>query len=1784
MIFGLFGGDKKRVAEMIAAARSGDTEKIEQLLSKGADINAAEPESGDTPLLAAVDKSQWAVAELLLKHHPGLSLQDKNGNSALYLAVSQGDAALPMVNLLLEAGASPDLGPTEGDNAGATPLHIACATGANGCLESLLHHGASSTKQLPSGASPMHTATIKGDQKTIELLSNGGGDVNALGNEKRTPLHNCGITGNAKVAAALIRLGAEVDPKDNEACTPLMRAVMKDHAAVAKVLLDNGADPNITLHSGSTILFPLHVAAMHGQDEMISNLIDKGADVTAKVDGLPSLVDVAKHSGHESTAKLLALALKRHRAAAKKAQGPTKEIEALWRQIVQNIGKQDHCALRKLMGTKHFSALTPDSQLLVACVLGDTEQAKAMLVAGANPNQKFADLLNGITPLFATVGFAHSVGVTRLLMEHGADPSQHWDEGSTLLMETTTDQHLELAQLLLDKGANVNARMTDGRSALILAARNGGAKCVDLFLDAGADINATDNERQLGAFGWALNRLDLKLAEHLFNRGAEPNFGSVETLPLAIAEHASLEFVKALVARGCELIRQDQRGRMAFISARNPDPEVFDYFLHQGADPSEGNDFGYTPLILAALNNRATLIHRYLERGDDASVHDIDGETALSLAIEKDHVAALAALREFHVEERQYSGLTPEQTMLRAAADGALGTILNLRDDGVSINSEDDEGNSPLLLAVKAGHLGVVRSLYHLGADINHRNHGGASALGIAKASDLTNTVNSLQEFGASDALEGSVGKAFAALGGVSVINAGDVMFGRMSHPYKDKPPYDNPESDSEEGSDEDADNADSDDGVTDPSADEDTNDSVESKLDLLGQVLDSDQVKEQLPDAALEQLVQKLDHWRSMREESEFDDNELAELNRILGLFGLGEEVAEEIVRTPLFEAVHAQNLSAVKKIIKSGGDVNEVDGEGNTALLIAVLTRQARLVEELLKLGADPNLARPDGKGPLFGSVRVGEEKITQLLLKGGAKVDAPFSMEHNGTDIGSCTALYVAAFLGHVSSCRVLLNSGAQIDAATDLGYTPLMAAIDAGHEDVIDFLLKSGANVNPEVIARMDGVEGLGASSPLYSATRKENLAVIKKLLKRGADINRPSGNGWTPLKSAAQQGSLDIVKVLLEAGADPNIADGTNYTPLMNAVSGGHIDIVKLLLKFHADPNVQSGDVPDDPECEPGRTALMDAALGGFVVILRELIRSGANPNLVNGKGMTALHSAMLGGHPDIAALLIEAGANPNIVRGGDDQVVHGGTIVFMLATKGDSEVEAAQSWLKLGADPSYVSPTGLPLLQAAVRFGGTRFATALLDASADPFVRNSAGVQAYDLAVIYAHNKLVHLLIDRMNGLVQEIDRQNRDGQTALMRAVVAADEGAVCKLLVAGPDTSRRDIHGDSPLSYAVCHDMSNIVSELRKAGAERLADDVVENSTLRLVEAARKGALGTILDLLDEGVAVDTEDAKGNTALIRAEVHPGVLRALVKLGADISHCNMIGSTAYMVAAESNRVLVMKTLEQLGSPIALPKRESDIGADESLENESDNGERSSDDSASLVAASRLGDPRRVKELIEAGADVNCKSDDGMTALSAAIVGFGDRTMSRRHRRDTNQIIDCLLENGADFSVGKVSPFILAVALGQTHLLNRMLRLGANVNQVMEDGTSVLHISLTRDDQLPNVDDSCALALIDSGIDLTVQNESGEQAIHQAAEGGFLDALKKILDKRPLDVDARDNSDATPLIKAAAIGQTDAVRILLDFGADRSIQDSDGMTAANHAIKSGHSELAALLS
>jgi len=537
----------------------------------------------------------------------------------------------------------------------------------------------------------------------------------------------------------------------------------------------------------------------------------------------------------------------------------------------------------------------------------------------------------------------------------------------------------------------------------------------------------------------------------------------------------------------------------------------------------------------------------------------------------------------------------------------------------------------------------------------------------------------------------------------------------------------------------------------------------------------------------------------------------------------------------------------------------------------------------------------------------------------------------------------------------------------------------------------------------------------------------------------------------------------------------------------------------------------------------------------------------------------------------------------------------GASRLFFTTVLGDFQSEEAERLLQIGADANYKSPGGMSVLSMAARNGAVRLAVLLLKAGANVMDRNSFNVLAYDLAVIYAHDELIDLLIAHMNQVVPAVDRQADDGTTTLMRATMAADVKTIKDLLAAGADASRRDRQGESPLSYAVAHDLDEVVQALRSAGVEKLPGDKVVGPQ-SIVHAGSQGALGTILDLLDSGAPIDVTDADGDTALTAAAVHPGVVKALAKRGADLSHRNGKGQTAYMIAAASNRVRMVETLKEVGSPIDEPEElegltqmQATLNALRAKASSGDAGESDGDsnvevDGDELLMACLTGDALTVTKQIAAGVDVNYENDEGRTALAMAIQGLMQDEVSRRRERGFEQSLDALLVAGADPRVGEF-PYLVFAAMGKRlHLVNALIRAGASVDRTIGEGQTALFMSLLAPDAGRTADDRCALALLNAGADSSLRHESGAMPVHLAAASNYLGALQTLLDRRPQDVDAKTNIGITPLMMAATEGHAEAVRLLLRYGADRTLKDDEGLTAKDVAIKNRNEDLVPLLS
>lgn len=176
---------------------------------------------------------------------------------------------------------------------------------------------------------------------------------------------------------------------------------------------------------------------------------------------------------------------------------------------------------------------------------------------------------------------------------------------------------------------------------------------------------------------------------------------------------------------------------------------------------------------------------------------------------------------------------------------------------------------------------------------------------------------------------------------------------------------------------------------------------------------------------------------------------------------------------------------------------------------------------------------------------------------------------------------TLLIIASSLGQ-PSVEMLLAKGAKPNIANHKGQTPLLMAVQNGHEQTVETLLKKehGCNVN---IREFDHGE-----SPLHIAALKGNNRIAAMLLHDSEDIN-------------------------------VNIRDHDNRTPLHHACVYGHVGIVVLLLQNHADVNASSNE---------GITPLHAAALNGNSQIVEYLLDCGANINYEDNFGYTALDFAV----------------------------------------------------------------------------------------------------------------------------------------------------------------------------------------------------------------------------------------------------------------------------------------------------------------------------------------------------------------------------------------------------------------------------------------------------------------------------------------------------------------------------------------------------------------------------
>ncbi|XP_066872089.1 ankyrin repeat domain-containing protein 29 isoform X3 [Kogia breviceps] len=257
-----------------------------------------------------------------------------------------------------------------------------------------------------------------------------------------------------------------------------------------------------------------------------------------------------------------------------------------------------------------------------------------------------------------------------------------------------------------------------------------------------------------------------------------------------------------------------------------------------------------------------------------------------------------------------------------------------------------------------------------------------------------------------------------------------------------------------------------------------------------------------------------------------------------------------------------------------------------------------------------------------------------------------------------------------------------------------------------------------------------VSGSQKETPLanavFWAARRGNLALLRLLLNSGrVDVDCRDSHGTTLLMVASYAGHIGCVRELVLQGADINLQRESGTTALFFAAQQGHNDVVRFLFEFGASTEFRTKD---------GGTALLAASQYGHMKVVETLLKHGANIHDQLYDGATALFLAAQGGYLDVIRLLLSSGAKVNQPR------QDGTTALLKAANKGYNDV--IKELLKFSPTLGILK-NGTSALHVAVLSGNVKAVALLLEAGADPALRNKANELPAELT---KNERILHLL------------------------------------------------------------------------------------------------------------------------------------------------------------------------------------------------------------------------------------------------------------------------------------------------------------------------------------------------------------------------------------------------------------------------------------------------------
>ena len=964
----------------------------------------------------------------------------------------------------------------------------------------------------------------------------------------------------------------------------------------------------------------------------------------------------------------------------------------------------------------------------------------------------------------------------------------------------------------------------------------------------------------------------------------------------------------------------------------------------------------------------------------------------------------------------------------------------------------------------------------------------------------------------------------------------------------------------------------------------------------------------------------------------SRYSNQEVVEF--LLKLNEISVNATDNSNQTPLMRACYdGGRLDNIKMLIQNGADIQARDCNGSTVLHVASISSNQEVVEFLLKLNEiSVNATDNSSQTPLmYACLNGGPLQIIKMLIQNGADIQArkcdgstvlhlasrysnqevvEFLLKLNEISVNATNNLYQTPLMhacnngGRLDNIKMLIKNGADIQASSSNGSTVLHFASQLSNQEVVEFLLK----LNEISVNATDNLYQTPLMRACINGGRLDN---IKMLIQNGADIQASSSNGSTVLHFASQLSNQEVVEFLLKLNEiSVNATDNHNHTPLMRACyDGGRLDNIKMLIRNGADIQASSSN---------GSTVLhLASQLSNQEVVEFLLKLNEISVNATDNLYQTPLMRACInGGRLDNIKMLIQNGADIQASSSNGSTVLHFASQL--------SNQEVVEFLLKLNEISVNATDNSnqTPLMYACIKVGRLDNIKMLIQNGADIQARDCNGLTVLHIASVSSNQEVVEFLLklneisvnatanynhtplmyacrdgvrlDNIKMLIQngaDIQASSSNGSTVLHLASQLSNQEVVEFLLKLNEiSVNATDNHNHTPLMRA-CYDGGRLdnIKMLIRNGADIQASSSNGSTVLHLASALSNQEVVEFLLKLNE-ISVNATDNSNQTPLMRACIKGGRLdniKMLIQNGADIQARDCNGLTVLHLASRNSNQEVVEFLLNLNEIFV-------------------NALNNCNQTPLMRACYDGGRLDNIKMLIRNGADIQASSSNGLTVLHFAS------------QLSNQEVVEFLL-NLNEISVNATdnsnqTPLMRAcIKGGRLDNIKMLIQNGADIQARDCNGLTVLHLASRNSNQevvefLLNLNEISVNALnncnqtplmracydggrldnikmlIRNGADIQASSSNGSTVLHFASQLSNQEVVEFLLNLNEISVNATDNSNQTPLMRACIKGgRLDNIKMLIQNGADIQARDCNGLTVLHLASRNSNQEVVEFL-